>query len=389
MVGQHYRNRKVTHSTIVGALAVAGLLIAGTSTSAAAPRPQVGRPQLAGPVINTTKGTVCLMWPNETTPAWTAYQIPTAVAAFKKYLPNMKQLQSNGNNDAATQLSQVQSCIAEKATAALISPTVPEEAGAELKDLAAAHIPAIALDQDPDGGPVYAYVWVDFHQVGQWFGQYMTAHLVKNVGHTPVRLAEIYGDPTFAVYQDWLAGITPYLSALIKQGDIKVVCKANTTSWEPTIAQTNMEQCLTKTGNGVDAVLAMNDSTSDGIAAALATQHLLGKVKIYGGHDGDLTTVQRVLAGDQIATWHPNDEAQALDAVVLVEAAMAGKTAQSTGLVNYHFENGYTKGGVPTVQAPEVLVTATNIQQSIVDPGLATKAEICTGIATSSTFCKG
>src|SRR5271168_4230630 len=100
MVGQHHRNRKLTHSTIVGALAVAGLLIAGTSTSLAASRPQVERPQLAGPIINTTKGTVCLMWPNETTPAWTAYQIPTAVAAFKKYLPNMKQLQSNGNNDA-------------------------------------------------------------------------------------------------------------------------------------------------------------------------------------------------------------------------------------------------------------------------------------------------
>jgi D-xylose transport system substrate-binding protein len=283
----------------------------------------------------------------------------------------------------------VQACIAQKATAAVISPTVPEEAGAELKDLAAAHIPAIALDQDPDGGPAYAYVWVNFQYVGQWFGKYMAAHLVKNIGHKPVRLAEIYGDPTFAVYQDWLTGMGPYLNALIKHGDVKVVCKANTTSWEPTIAQTNMEQCLTKTGNGVDVVLAMNDSTSDGIAAALSTQHLLGKVKIYGGHDGDLTTVQRVLVGDQIATFHPDDAAQAIDAVILVEAALAGKTPQSTGLIDYYFKNGFTKGGVPTVQAPEVLVTATNLQKSIIGPGLDTKAEICTSIAVTSAFCKG
>jgi D-xylose transport system substrate-binding protein len=373
---------------VAAASAIVSLLATGASTSLAAPRPQAQRPQVAGPVVSTTKGTICLMWPNETTPAWTAYQIPTAVAAFKKYMPNMKQLQSNGNNDSATQLSQVQACIAEKATAAVISPTVPEEAGAELKDLANAHIPAIALDQDPDGGPVYAYIWVNFGYVGQWFGKYMSANLVTHVGHKPVRLAEIYGDPTFAVYQDWLAGITPYLSTLIKQWAVKVVCKANTTSWEPTIAQTNMEQCLTKTGNGVDAVLAMNDSTSDGIAAALATQHLLGKVKIYGGHDGDLTTVQRVLVGDQIATFHPNDAAQALDAVVLVEAAMAGKPPQSTGLIDYHFNNGYTKAGVPTIKSPEILVTATNVQQSIIDPGLATKAELCTSIAVTSAFCK-
>jgi D-xylose transport system substrate-binding protein len=377
-----YRLAAVVASAAVIAAAASGCT-AAASQSATAKLEDAGHA-----TVDSAHGTICLLWPNETTPAWTSYQIPTAVAAFKKYMPNMKLLQYNGNSDAGTQLGQVQACIADKATAVVISPTVPEEAGAELKDLAAAHIPAIALDQDPDGGPAYAYVWVNFGYAGQWFGKEMTANLVKQVGHKPVRLAEIYGDPTFAVYHDWLTGIDPYLNALIKKGDVKVVCQANTPSWDPATAQTNMEQCLTKTGNDVDAVLAMNDSTSDGIAAALQQQHLLGKVKIYGGHDGDLTTVQRVLAGDQIATFHPDDAAQAVDAVILVEAALAGKTAQSTGLIDYHFMNGYTKGGVPTVKSPEILVTAKNVQQTIVDTGMATKAEICTSIAVNTAFCK-
>jgi D-xylose transport system substrate-binding protein len=372
----------------VGALLTSSILVGSAVTSFAAPVSRV-RAQLAtAPTVSTQHGTICLFWPNETTAGWPQYQIPKAIAAFKHYMPNMKQLQYNGNSDAATQLGQVQACIAQKATAAVISPAVPEQAGAALKALAAAHIPAVALDQDPDGGPVYSYVWVDFKDDGSYFGRYMDAHLVANVGHKPVLVAEALGDPTFAVYQDWLAGIDPYLNAMVKDGTVKIVCKFNTTSWEPTVAQTNMEQCLTKTGNDVDAVLAMNDSVSDGVAAALSAQNLLGKVKIYGGRDGDLETVQRILAGDQFATFYSNAAAQGDDAVVFVEAALAGKPATSTGLVDSYFQNGYTKGGVPTVRSPEILVTASNVQQTIIKDGLATKAQICTSIAKDTAFCK-
>ncbi len=71
-----------------------------------------------------------------------------------------------------------------------------------------------------------------------------------------------------------------------------------------------------------------------------------------------------------------------------MECRLAGKSAQSTGLIDYHFVNGYTKGGVPTAKSPETLVTPTNIQQSMVDAGLATKAQICTSIAVHSAFCR-
>lgn len=385
-MGVHVVSR--SRNAVIAATLVLSSLIFGVTTASAASGSGLKAPNVAAPVVSSQKGAICLLWPNETTAGWPQYQIPEAVAAFKRYMPNMRQLQFDGDNDAATQLSQVESCIAQKAKAAVISPAVPDEAGAELKDLAAAHIPAIALDQDPDGGPVYAYVWVDFADDGAWFGRYMVSHLEQQVGHKPVRLAEMYGDPTFAVYHDWLTGIDPYLKLLTKEGMIKVVCQANATSWEPTIAQTEMEQCLTKTGNGVDAVLAMNDSVSDGVAAALETQHLLGKVMIYGGRDGDLTTVQRILAGDQIATFYSNAATQGVDSVIFVEAALAGKSARSTGLVDYYFDNGYSKGGVPTVKSPEILVTASNVQQTIIKDGLATKAQVCTSIAVETAFCK-
>jgi len=342
--------------------------------------------------VNTAlKGKVYLLYPNNTTPSWPLYQVPTMEAAFKKYLPNIKVIAENGNNSQTTQQGQVQAAIASKATLVVVSPPDPALAGAELKDLAAAHIPAIAWDNDPDGGPAYAYVWVNFSAVGQYFGQWIKSNLLAKVGHKPVRLAEIYGDPTFQVYNDWLAGITPILAPLVKNGTVKVVCKANTPGWVPATAQTAMQACLTQTGNKVDAVLTMNDSTTDGVAAALsaASPSLLGKTLLIGGHDGDLLSVQRVLAGDQIATFHPSGADQGLATVALTEAALTGKTAASTGWINYHFNNGFVKGGVPTVKVVEQLITPATVQADIVNEHLLTKAELCTSIALKSAFCKG
>ena len=293
------------------------------------------------------------------------------------------------HNDQTTQQSQVEAAIAQHASVVVVSPPDPELAGAELKELAAAKIPAIAWDNDPDGGPAYAYVWVNFAYVGKWFGNWIKEHLVSDVGHTPVLLAEIYGDPTFAVYDNWLSGITPALAPLVASGQVKVVCKANTPGWVPATAQTSMQACLTQTGDKVDAVLGMNDSTMDGVAAALAaaSPSLLGKVQMIGGHDGDLLSVQRVLAGDQIATFHPSGYDQGLATVALTEAALTGKTAKSTGWINYSFDNHFQKGGVPTVEVSEQIITKNTVQANIIDEKLLTKAEICTGIALSSAFC--
>ncbi|MDE3075691.1 MAG: substrate-binding domain-containing protein, partial [Chloroflexota bacterium] len=279
------------------------------------------------------KGTVYFLWPNTSTPGWPQYYIPTMINAFKKYLPNMVLVQQSANDSQPTQLGQVEAAIANKATAVILSPPVPTQAGGELQALAAAHIPAIAYNNDPIGGPVFAYVWVNYTAVGKYWGGYLKDNLVKDVGHTPVQLVEVLGDPTFDVYRRWLLGIDPVVQPLVQNGQVQIACKFDTTGWVPATAQTQMEQCLTKAPKGVDAVVAMNDSTSDGAAAALAGAGLLGKVKFYGGHDGDLQVIQRILAGQQVGTFHADGVQAGTSAAALVQAALTGKTAQSTGFI--------------------------------------------------------
>ena len=75
------------------------------------------------------------------------------------------------------------------------------------------------------------------------------------------------------------------LKPLIDKGQIKVVAKQNIENWKPDLAQAAMEQILTQTNNKVDAVLAMNDGMSTGVAAALASQKMLGIP--LSGQDGD------------------------------------------------------------------------------------------------------
>lgn len=334
------------------------------------------------------KKTVYFLVPNATTPAWPTYYMPAVTEAFKKLMPDVKLVTQSADNDSAKQLSQVEAAIAQQASAVIISPPNPAQAGAALAKLAAAEIPAVAYLNDPNGGPVNSYVWVDFETIGKYWGTWLQDNLVDSVAHKPVRLAAIYGDPTFEVYNQWLAGIKPHLDALVADGSVKIVCQADTTGWAPSVAQQAMEQCLTKTDNGVDATLAMNDSTMDGIWAALKAQELNGKVSMIGGHDGSLTAVQRILAGDQLGTFHPDGKQLGEAAAKLIQAALAGKKPSSTGVINGKFDNGFVKGGVPTVFGKENLISADNVKQEIVDNGIFTKEEICTGIAAGAAYCK-
>ena len=80
------------------------------------------------------------------------------------------------------------------------------------------------------------------------------------------------------------------LQPLIDAGKIKIVAKQNIENWKPDVAQAAMEQILTQQNNKVDAVLAMNDGTSTGVAAALASQGLLGIP--LSGQDGDVAALE-------------------------------------------------------------------------------------------------
>ena len=109
------------------------------------------------------------------------------------------------------------------------------------------------------------------------------------------------------------AGYEEVIGAAVKSGDIKIVGETYTDNWDPSKAQTQMEQFLTANDNKVDAVLAENDGMAGGVIAALQAQGLAGKVPV-SGQDAEQAALNRVGLGTQALT-------------VWKDARLLGKTA--------------------------------------------------------------
>ena len=120
------------------------------------------------------------------------------------------------------------------------------------------------------------------------------------------------------------------LQPLIDKGKIKVVAKQNIENWKPDVAQSTMEQILTQQNNKVDAVLAMNDGMAGGVAAALASQGLLGIP--LSGQDGDIAALNRIAKGQQTVTvWKNSYDLGEAAAKAAIELADGKKPLEVSG----------------------------------------------------------
>src|SRR5258708_8037305 len=98
-------------------------------------------------------------------------------------------------------------------------------------------------------------------------------------------------------------GIDEIIKGAGASKDITIVGETYTDNWDPSKAQTEMEQFLTQANNKVDAVLSENDGMAGGVVAALTAQGLAGKVPV-SGQDGDTAALNRVALGSQtVDVW--------------------------------------------------------------------------------------
>ena len=163
----------------------------------------------------------------------------------------------------------------------------------------------------------------------------------------------------------------------IDAGKIKNVCETFTDGWKPDNAQKNMEQCLTSTGNKVDAVMSENDGMASGVVAALDAQGLAGSVPVTG-QDGDKAALNRVALGTQlVSVWK---DSRALGKVA-AEAAVAiadGKDPASIEGV------GKFSGGAKGVEVNAILLAPNPITKDnlndVIDAGWISKEEACAGV---------
>ena len=224
------------------------------------------------------------------------------------------------------------------------------------------------LVEDPNA------LYVTFDNVG--VGRLMAKTMLEK-GKTEGNFAFIKGDKGDPNATFLFQGQMEVLKEGLDSGKIKNVCESFTDGWKPDNAQKNMEQCLTSTGNKVDAVMSENDGMASGVVAALDAQGLAGSVPVTG-QDGDSAALNRVALGTQlVSVWKDSRALGKVAAEAAVALAEGADPASIPGVVKF-------SGGAKGVEVNAILLAPNPITKDnlndVIDAGWVSKEVACAGV---------
>ena len=346
--------------------------------------------------------TVAVSWNNYQQPRWARLDEPgirdTVEAGGGTYIS------ADANLSTEQQLTDVTTMLGQGADVLIILAQDTTVIGPAVQAATDANVPVIAYDrliEDPN------ILYITFDNVGVGKAEAEAILAAVPTGNY-VLIKGDPGDPNASTFlpQGWdEAGLKEKVDA----GDITILNSSGTEwptdfgtyteAWATETAQTNMEAIIDKAvadGTPINAVLAENDSTALGVAAALTGKNY-DPYPPVSGQDGDVANLNNVAKGLQyVDVWkQANELGKAAGAAALALCA-GGEMATLTlgeGLVNPEVApvagltaTPFTTPGNNTVSSfilQPTPLTAENLQEAI-DGGQITKEELCAGVDAAS-----
>lgn len=257
------------------------------------------------------------------------------------------------NGDDALQLSQAENLLAQGVDILVVVPHNAEACAAIVESARKSKVKVLSYDRLIKNSEVDLYISFDNEKVGYLQASYITKLVPSGT------YAYIGGAPTDNNAHMFRAGAMKVLEPLIKKGKIKLAYDQFTNDWKPELAQSNMENALTKLNNHVNAVIAANDGTAGGVIQALAEQKLAGFIPV-SGQDAELAACQRIVEGNQSMTVYKPIRLIATKAAE-VAVAMAKGEKVDTNLTVF---NG--KINVPFLALEPIVVDNDNMYEAII-----------------------
>ena len=282
---------------------------------------------------------------------------------------------ADAQSSSAKQLSDIEALIAQGVDALIVLAQDAQAIGPAVQAAADEGIPVVAYDRLIED-PRAFYLTFDNVEVGR-----MQARAVLEAAPTG-RYVMIKGSPTDPNADFLRGGQQEVLQAAIDSGAITIVGEAYTDGWLPANAQRNMEQILTATDNGVDAVVASNDGTAGGAVAALTAQGMQGIP--VSGQDGDHAALNRIALGTQtVSVW--KDSRELGRAAAEIALALAGGTAMAdvAGAQEWTSPSGTVMTSMFLAPMP---ITRDNLSV-VVDAGWITQEALCQGVTNGPAPC--
>jgi len=320
--------------------------------------------------------TVGVSWNNFNEPRWANFDKPAIVAAVEA--AGGEYIEADAGSSAEQQLADVENLISQGANVLII-----------LAQDSQAILPAVqgALDQ---GIPVIAYdrlienpgaLYITFDNVGVGRIEAETIFPLVPEGNYAI-IKGNSADPN----ADFLrAGMEEVIGDAVASGAINIVCEEYTDNWDPAIAQTTMEQCLTQNNNEIDAALVENDGMAGGVVAALEAQGLAGEVPVTG-QDGDPAALNRVALGTQlVSVWKDArllGEAAGEAAVQLAQGAALGDVS---GVIDFESPGGNT---MTTILLEPTPITQDNLNL-VVDAEWISVEDLCQNVEAGTVDACG
>ncbi|MGO4105479.1 multiple monosaccharide ABC transporter substrate-binding protein [Leifsonia sp. YAF41] len=312
-----------------------------------------------------------------------------------------KQLEDQGfkvdlqyaEDDIPTQVSQLENMITKGAEVLIVASIDGTTLTQVLQDAADAKIPVIAYDRlIRDSENVNYYATFDNFKVGQQ----QAWSLLNGLGLTDLEGKPVDGAPAGPFNIELFGGsaddnnatfffngamqeLQPLIDAgtlVVKSGETEFTTVA-TLRWDGEVAQSRMEDILTKTysdGSKVNGVLSPYDGLSRGIISALtdAGYSVGAEWPIITGQDAELDSVKAINNGEQFATIFKDTRELAKVAVEMTVAVLNGTEPTVNDTKTY--DNG--KKVVPSMLLSPTIVVKDNVTSVLVDSGYWTQAEI-------------
>lgn len=321
------------------------------------------------------EGTIGLLLPEAQTARYEASDRPTFVSVVDRRCPGCTVLYANAGQDAAAQLQQAESMLAQGADVLVLDAVDTVAAVGIVVQAKRLGAQVIAYDRFVDGADYY--VSYDYEFIGFLLGSALVGAVKERVKERAAERADDGSDGSddgrpgvllvhgSATEPNALA-IAAGTRRALEGEDIDVLAEHYTPDWSPDKATEWTEAMLTRYPGQVDGILAANDGMAGGaIAAAKAAG--LDPVPVTTGQDGELAAVQRIIAGDQYMTVYKATDQQAQTAAELAVRVLRGEDPRASVVIE----------GVPTMLLAPRAVAAADVQHVIVDGRVYSTEQIC------------
>lgn len=314
---------------------------------------------------------IAFLMPDEASTRYEQHDRPGFKKALHKLCPTCTMLYNNASADASKQQQQFNSALSQGAKAIVIDPVDSTAAASLVQRAQAKGVKVIAYDRPIPKAKVDFYVSFDNEAIGKSIAQSLVKYLKAK--HAPTAggrgLLEVNGSPT-----DAAAGlIKKGIHEGLKGSGFKTLAEYDTPEWNPTKAQQWVSGQVSRFRGKILGVVAANDGTAGGTIAALKAAGVK-PVPPVTGNDATIAGLQLIISGDQFNTISKPSEIVAGAAAQVAVDLLSGKKPQTTkgGTMTKLF-------GSPTELFVPKVITRKNLKTEIIDTGIQTVGQLCTG----------